>query len=124
MAVPSAARAADAGAVDLADDRLGHLLGEVPRLEARAPERAQHVGLLGQVGERAEVHAGGEHGALAAQHDAVHRRVVRGGAQGLARGDHQLLVERVALLGAVEDDVADRAAVLAVNEGRHRRRSL
>ena len=34
------------------------------------------------------------------------------------------LVERVALLGAVEDDVADRAAVLAVNEGRHRRGSL
>ena len=33
-------------------DRLGHLLGEVPGLDARAPERAQHVGLLGR-GRRA-----------------------------------------------------------------------
>ena len=34
------------------------------------------------------------------------------------------LVERVALLGAVEDDVADGAAVLGENEVGHRRRSL
>ena len=34
------------------------------------------------------------------------------GAQGGARGEHELAVERVALVGAVEDDVADVPAVL------------
>ena len=63
-------------------------------------------------------------GALAAQHDAVHRRVVGGGAQRLARGEHQLVVERVALLGAVEDDVADGAAILCQDEVAHGRRRL
>ena len=40
------------------------------------------------------------------------RRVVGGGAQRLADGEHELAVERVALLGAVEDDVAHGAAVV------------
>ena len=56
--------------------------------------------------------------------DAVDRRVVGRGAQRLADGEHQLVVERVALLGAVEDDVADGAAIVAEHEVRHRRRSL
>ena len=69
-------------------------------------------GCSASAGERAEVHARGEHRALAAQHHAVDRRVVGRGAQRLADGEHQLPVERVALLGAVEDDVADGAAVV------------
>ena len=41
----------------------------------------------------------------------LHGRVVRGGPQRLAGREHQLGVERVALLGAVEDDVPDRAVI-------------
>ena len=104
-------RAADARALDRADHRLGHLLGEVPGLQAAAPERAQVLGRRRERAERAEVHARGEHRAGAAQHDAAHRRVVGRRAQRLAGREHELAVERVALLGAVEDDVADRAVI-------------
>ena len=38
----------------------------------------------------------------------------------LAQAEDQLVVERVALLGTVEDDVADRAAVLG-QDGAHAR---
>ena len=112
-------RAAEADAVDLADDRLGHLLGEVPRLQARAAERAQPVARSRGAGQGGDVHARGEHRAVAAQHDAAHGGVVGGGAQGGADGEHEVLVERVALLGTVEDDVADRLAILGDDEVGH-----
>jgi hypothetical protein len=60
-----------------------------------------------------------EDGAIAAQDDAAHARVVGGGAQRGAGGADELLVERVALLGAVEDDVAVRLAVLRDDEVGH-----
>ena len=104
-------RAADARALDLADDGLGHLLGEVPRLQAGAAERPQPLGRRRERGERAEVHARGEHRAVAADDDAADVRVVGGGAQRRARGEHQLVVERVALLRPVQDDVADGTAI-------------
>ena len=109
--------AADAGAVDHADRRLGHLLGEVPGVEAGAAERAQVLGRLGQGGQRAEVHAGGEHRAGAADHDAAHRRFGGRLAQRLAGRDHQLAVERVALLRPVQHDVADGSVVFGQHEG-------
>jgi hypothetical protein len=112
-------RAAQADAVDLADDRLGHLLREVPGVEAGAPERAQLLGGAGGGRQRGDVHAGGEHGTVAAEHDAAHGRVVGGGTERGADGEHQVLVERVALLGTVEDDVADRLAILGDDEVGH-----
>ena len=104
-------RAADAGAVDRADDRLGHLLREVPRVEAVAPERAQPLRRAAQRAERPEVHPGREERPRAAYDDHAHRGVVGGGAQRGARGQHELVVERVALLRPVEDDVADGAVI-------------
>ena len=77
------------------------------------------LGLARGAGERGDVHAGGEDRAVAAQDDDAYRRVVGGGAQGRADGEHELLVERVALLGAVEDDVADRLAILRDDEVGH-----
>ena len=41
----------------------------------------------------------------------AHRGIVGGRPQRGARGEHQRLVERVALLRAVEDDVADGAVI-------------
>jgi hypothetical protein len=104
-------RPADARALDRADHGLGHLLGEAPCLDARPPERAQPLRRLRQPGERAEVHAGGEARARPAQHDAAHGRVVGGRPQRRAGGEHQLGVERVALVGAVEHDVTNGAVV-------------
>jgi hypothetical protein len=46
--------------------------------------------------------------------------VVRGGRERLAQGGDQVAVEGVALLGPVEDDVADRAAVLALDDAHGR----
>ena len=86
--------------------------------QARRNERSRS-GALGGAGERGDVHAGGEHRAVAAQHDAAHGRVVGGRAQGGADGEHEVLVERVALLGTVEDDVADRLAILGDDEVGH-----
>ena len=74
-------------------------------------------GFCGQLAERAEVHAGGEHRAGAADDDAVHGGVVGRGAQRLADGGDQLAVEGVALLRAVEHDVADGAVLLGDHEG-------
>jgi hypothetical protein len=113
----SHASAADAGAVDHADRRLGHLLGEIPGLQAGAAEGSQVVRRLGEGGERAEVHAGGEHRAGAADDHATHRRIGGGLAQRFAGGDHQLPVEGIALLRPVEHDVADGAVVFGQNEG-------
>ena len=62
-------------------------------------------------GERAEVHPGGEHRAVAADDDAADVRVVGRRAQRGARREHQLVVERVALLRPVQDDVADGTAI-------------
>src|SRR4029077_4438028 len=59
-----------------------------------------------------EIHAGGEHGPLTAQHDTVHVAVRRGLAPGLTQLTEQFLPHRVAVLRASQDDVADRAAVL------------
>jgi hypothetical protein len=105
-------RAADARALDLADHRLGHLLGEIPCLQAGAAERPQPLRRRRERGERGEIHARGEHGAVAADDDAADVRVLGGGPQRGARRDHQLVVERVALLRPVEDDVTDRTAIL------------
>ena len=65
-------------------------------------------GLPGRRGQLDEVDAGREHRALAAQHDAVHVGVGGGLAQRRAELAQQLLVHGVALLRAVQDDVADR----------------
>ena len=92
-------------------DRLGHLLREVPRLEAGAPERAQALGRRRERGQRAEVHARREHRAVAAHDDAAHGGIVGRRPQRRARGEHQLVVEGVALLGPVEDDVADGTVI-------------
>ena len=46
-----------------------------------------------------------------------------GGAQRLADGEHELAVEGVALLGAVEHDVADRAVLFGDDEGHCRERT-
>ncbi len=109
-------RAADARVVDLADDRLGHLFAEVGAVHENFAKRAQIARLTGGLSELDEVHAGREHGPFAAQHDAVHVAVGGGLAQRLAERAQQLLVHRVALLRAVEDDVADRAAVLGYDD--------
>ena len=77
------------------------------------------LGRLGERAERAEVHPGGEHRAGPAQHDTADGGILGRGAQRGAGGEHELAVERVALLGAVEDDVADRAAVLGQDELAH-----
>ena len=74
-------------------------------------KRTQHARLAGEGGQLAEVDAGGEDGAFAAQDHAVHLAVVGGVAQSVCERPQQLLVHRVALLRAVQDDVADRAAV-------------
>jgi hypothetical protein len=59
----------------------------------------------GQLAQAGEVHTRREHRTRAAQHD-------HEAAQGFAEREHQLRIERVARLGAVEDDEADVAAVL------------
>ena len=66
--------------------------------------------------EEVDVHPAGEHRARAAQDHAVDAVVVGRGVQRVTQPEHQLVVERVALLGAVEDDVADRAAVLGLDD--------
>ena len=109
-------RAADARAVDLADDWLGHLFAEVGALQEDGAERAQHAGPAGGVGELDEVDAGGEDRSLAAQHHAVDRRLGGGLAQRLAERKQQLLAHRVALLRAVQHHVPDRAAVLGEDD--------
>ena len=76
-----------------------------------APERAQAFRRRAQGAERGEVHAGGEERPGAAYHHDPHGRVVGRRAQRGAGGQHQLGVERVALLRPVEDDVADGAVI-------------
>ena len=112
--------AADAGAVDLADRRLGHLLEQVPRLEDRTAELAQAPGIGSERGEAAEVHPAGEHRARAAHDHAEDVAIGGGGLERLAQAEDQLVVEGVALLGTVEDDVAHGAAVLG-QDGAHAR---
>ena len=114
-------RAADARAVDLADRRLGHLLQQVPRLEDRAAELAQAPGSAASAARPPKSMPAENIGARAAHHDAEHVAVGGGRGGGLADREDQLVVERVALLGAVEDEVADRAAVFGLHEahGQH-----
>ena len=109
-------RAADAGAVDDADRRLRHLLAEVPGVEDRLAERAQVVGVLGELAQRAEVHPGGEHRAGAADDDAVRGGVGGRGAERIADRRDEVAVEGVALVGAVEHDMADGAVLLGDDE--------
>ena len=61
----------------------------------------------------------GEHRACAADDDAVRGGVGGGGAERIADRGDQLAVEGVALLRAVEHDVADRAVLLGDDEGGH-----
>ena len=62
------------------------------------------------------VHPAREHRAGAAHDDAAHGDVRGGRPQRLAEGEDELGVERVALLGTVEDDVPDGAVVLLHDE--------
>jgi hypothetical protein len=81
--------------------------------------------VLGAEGaEGVDVHPGREHRARAAQHDAADGGVVGRGAERGAGGVHELEVERVALLGPVEDDMADGAAVFGQDEVAHRGQRL
>ena len=59
---------------------------------------------------------GREHGALAAQHEHAHLGVGRRGLDAGAQLFDQLAVERVALLRPVQDEVADRAAILGAEQ--------
>jgi hypothetical protein len=102
--------------VDAGHRGLGHLLGQVPRLQAFAPERAQQLQLTGEVAERVPVHAGREQRAGAPYHHAVDAGIVGGGLEREPDRGHELAVHRVALLGPVEDHVADGAAVLGLYE--------
>jgi hypothetical protein len=112
-------RPAHARAVDLTHDRLGHLFAEVRAVQEHAPVSAQHTWLTGKGRELAEVDTGGEDRSIAAQHNAVHTLLVAGGPEGVAELGEQLLAHRVALLRAVQDDVANRTSVFADDE-RHR----
>jgi hypothetical protein len=76
-------------------------------------ERPQDARVAGEGGELAEVDARRENGPFAAQHDAMHGGVVTRRSQRIAELQEQRLVHRVALLRAVQHDVADRAAVFA-----------
>ena len=81
-----------------------------------AAEGAQAGWVLGQVAQVVQVHPGREHGALAAHHEHAHVGVGGRGLDGGAELRDQLAVERVALLGPVEDEVADRAAILCSDQ--------
>ena len=109
-------RAAEARPVDLADDRLGHLFAQVRAVQEHLPEGAQHRHVARRLGQLTEVHAGREDGSFAAQHHAVDVLGGGGFAQRPAEREQQLAVHRVALLGAVQDHVADRAAVLGEDD--------
>jgi hypothetical protein len=108
--------ASQRGAVDLADGRLRHLLEQVPPGEDGPPVRAQALRVLGQLAQVVQIHARREHRALAANHDhtdlIVGRRLLDRGAQ-LA---DQIAAQGVPLLGTVEDQVPDRAAILCEQE--------
>ena len=82
-----------------------------------APEGAQRLRVLGQVAQVVEVHPGGEHRALAAQITTTRTASSSAAASAAApSAAHELAVQRVALLGAVEDEVADGAAILDGDE--------
>jgi hypothetical protein len=102
--------------VDLADRRLGHLLEQVPPGEQRPAEGAQAAGVLREIAQVVEVHPGREHRALAAHHHDAHLGVGGRGLDGGAELSDQVAVEGVALLRTVEDEVADRAAVLCADQ--------
>jgi hypothetical protein len=109
-------RAADAGAVDLHDRGLGHLLQQVPDGEDRTAEGAQLPRVLGQGAQVREVHARREHRSVPAHHDDPYRGVVGRLLERLSEPPHELLVHRVALLRTRHDDVAHRAAILDLNQ--------
>ena len=105
-------RAADAGAVNLGDRRLGHLLEQVPPAQQRLPELAQPARVLRQRVQRADVHARREHRPRPADDDHANRVVVGGVLERVPQRLDELAVQRVPLLRPVHDDVADRAAIL------------
>jgi hypothetical protein len=86
---------------------------DVRAVEEHFSERPQVTGLTRRVGELGQVDPGGEHAPLAPQHDAVNGLIRGGIAQRGGERPQELLVHRVALLRAVQDYVADRAAVLS-----------
>jgi hypothetical protein len=98
--------------VDLADRGLRHLLEQVPPGEQRSPEAAQAARVLGQVAQVVEVHARREHRPFAAHHHHAHVVVAGGRLHGGAQLGDRLPVERVALLGPVENEMTDRSAIL------------
>ena len=74
------------------------------------------AGVLGQVAQVVEVHARREHRPLAAHHHHAHVGVGGRVLDRAAELGDQLAVERVALLGTVQNEVADRAAVLCSDQ--------
>jgi hypothetical protein len=108
--------AAERGAVDLADRRLRHLFQQVPPGQDRPAVAPQPARVLGQLAQVVQVHAGREHGALAAHHDHADRVVRRGRLDRPAQLPDQLAAEGVALVGPVEDEVAHAAAILCEQE--------
>ena len=75
-------------------------------------EAAQPAGVLRRLAQVVEVHPGGEHRAVAANHDASDVRIDRRLLEGVAQRRDQLPVEGVALLRSLQEDMADRSAIL------------
>ena len=98
--------------MDLADDRLGHLFAEVRAFKEHRSEGAKHTRVARKRTQLAEVDAGREDRALAAQQDALHGGIPGGRAQGLRQLAQQRLIHGIALLRPVQDHVAHGAAVL------------
>src|SRR5256885_11455356 len=87
-------------------------------------KRAQQAVLTGRFGELAEVDAGREDRPFATQHDAVDVGIRRGLAQRGAERFEQLLVHRVALLGAGQHDMPDVPAILGCDHAHRSAPSL
>ena len=105
--------AAEAGAVDLRDRRLGHALAEVPDRQDLLAPLAQRLRVAADRRRGRRCPSRSRTSCPAPRTTTQRTATSRGGrAQRLAEPDDELGVERVALLRAVEDDVADRAAVL------------
>ena len=102
--------------MDLRDRRLRHLLEQVPDGEDLPPVRAHRLGLLGKPAEVRQVHARGEHRAVAAQHQDPDGIVPRRLPEGLPEVANELSAQGVPLLRPRHYDVANSAAVFDLDE--------
>ena len=96
---------------------LRHLLEQVPPGQDPAPEGAQVVRVLGEVAQVVQVHARREH--RRPRRGRPRTRTAGVGGRGLGCGaevGHELPVQRVALLGPAQNEVADRSAILDGDE--------